>query len=67
VNGNNNLKRSILKHEYLSEGEQSSDDCDVDVLSSGKRSNFTNTSIRQMEKNGNDDASSQNSGFSYLN
>lgn len=54
----------------LSEGELSDSD-DVEVLSSGKRSNYTNTSVVRVNKKGDDDASSQASGFSsgfaYLN
>ena len=61
-------RKSILKPSNLSEGECSSQEDDVEILSTGKRSNYTNTSIVKL---GNDDASSMNSGlsgsnFSYL-
>ena len=61
-------KRSILKHSNLSEGEQSDEDF-VEVMSDddGHRSNYTNTSIHKLNAGQNDDASSQNSNFSYLN
>ena len=60
-------KDSFVKQNY-SEGEVS-DDCEIEVNSAGKRSNYTNTSV--IVCGNNDDASSQNSamsgGFAYLN
>ena len=61
-------RRSILKPSNLSEGEGSEDD-NVEINSTGKRSNYTNTSIVKLQAN--EDASSINSGlsssnFSYL-
>ena len=56
-----------IKPGYHSEDDMS--DGDVEVISDGKRSNYTNTSIVRVGEEGNDDLSSQNSGssFSYLN
>lgn len=58
-----------MKHSNFSEGEGSSEDDEVVVLSAGKRSNYTNTSIVKLDRD--NDASSMNSGlsgsnFSYL-
>ncbi len=63
---------SFAKSHNHSEGEISDDnDDDIDVLSSGRRSNYTNTSVIKVNRNHNDDASSQTSGmsggFAYLN
>ena len=39
---------SFYKTANFSEGEQSGDEDDVEILSTGKRSNLTNTSVRKV-------------------
>ncbi len=67
VNRSRSNTGNKFKHGNYSEGEQSDED-EVEVISTGKRSNLTNTSVHIIK---NDDVSSQASGlsgnFAYLN